>query len=137
LQRPLDDRTQPRINIEAEAILTLLGIIENSDMTLVSSEVLDYELSRILDKNREDKVREILSISNKYIKINNDIELTASKYNKKGIKPMDALHLACAINMRVDYFCTTDDKFLNRAKNEFSSITRVCSPLELIVEVTK
>ncbi len=50
LQRPLDDRTQPRINIEAEAILTLLGIIEKNNITLVSSEVLDYELSRILDK---------------------------------------------------------------------------------------
>ena len=50
---------------------------------------------------------------------------------------MDALHLACARNMGVDYFCTTDDKFLNRAKKELSSITKVVSPLELIVEVTK
>ena len=79
LQRPLDNRSQPRINIEAEAILTLLGIIENNNIILVSSEVLDYELSRIPDKNRENKVREILSISNKYI-INDEIELKASQY---------------------------------------------------------
>jgi len=137
LQRPLDDRTQPRINIEAEAVLTLLEIIEKSDIILVSSEVLDYELSQILDKNREYKVREILSISGKYITIDSAIELTASEYNKKGMKPMDALHLACAINMKVDYFCTTDDKFLKKAKKESFSITKALSPLELIIEVTK
>jgi len=137
LQRPLDDRTQPRINIEAEAVLTILGVIENSSITLVSSEVLDYELSQIPDKNREGRVREILSISSKYITINDDIELTASEYNKKGIKPMDALHLACATNMRVDYFCTTDDKFLSRAKRKILSSTKILSPLELILEVTK
>ena len=52
LQRPLDDRSQPMINIEAEAILTILGIIENNHITLVSSEALEYEISRIPDKNR-------------------------------------------------------------------------------------
>jgi len=67
LQRPLDDRSQPRINIEAEAILTILGIIEKNNIALVSSEVLEYEISRIPDKNRENKVREILAISDKYI----------------------------------------------------------------------
>lgn len=137
LQRPIDDRSQPRINIEAEAILTLLGIIENNNIILVSSEVLDYELSRILDKNRESKVREILSISNKYIIINDEIELKASQYIKAGIKPMDALHLASAATMSVDYFCTTDDSFLNKAKKEMTSFTKVMSPLELIIEITK
>ena len=84
--------------------------------------MLDYELSQIPDKNREGRVREILSISSKHITITDDIEFTATEYNKKGIKPMDALHLACAANKGVDYFCTTDDKFLNRAKkNNFPS----------------
>ncbi len=137
LQRPLDNRTQPRINIEAEAILTLLGIIEKSNITLVSSEAIDYELSRILDKNRESKVREILSISNKYVVIDNEIELLAKEYNNNGINPMDALHLACAINIKADYFCTTDDKFLKKAKSTISSFTKILSPLELIIEVTK
>ena len=137
LQRPLDNRAQPRINIEAEAVLTLLGIIEKSNITLVSSEAIDYELSRILDKSRESKVREILSISNKYVVINNEIELLAKEYNNNGIKPMDALHLACAINIKADYFCTTDDKFLKKAKCLISPFTKVLSPLELIIEVTE
>jgi len=63
LQRPLDDRSQPRINIEAEAILTILGIIENNRITLVSSEVLEYEISMIPDKNRENKANGCLAFS--------------------------------------------------------------------------
>ncbi len=47
LQRPLDDRSQARINIEAEAVLTILGLVEKDYLTLVSSEILDNEISRI------------------------------------------------------------------------------------------
>jgi hypothetical protein len=33
LQRPLDDRSQPRVNVEAEAVLTILG----SSRTVIGS----------------------------------------------------------------------------------------------------
>ena len=132
LQRPLDDRSQPRINIEAEAILTILGIIENNHITLVSSEALKYEISQIPDKNRENKVKEILAISNKYVTIDDEIELKAKQYMKAGIKPMDVLHLASAIATNVDYFCTADDKFLKKEKIISIPFTKILSPLELV-----
>ncbi len=66
LQRPLDDRSNPRNNVEAEAILTILGVIEKHNITLVSSEVLDYEISKIPDEDRKNKVYEVLDISDKY-----------------------------------------------------------------------
>ena len=44
LQRLLDDRTQPRINIEAEAVLTVLRLIESGDLELLSSEALGFEI---------------------------------------------------------------------------------------------
>ena len=137
LQRPLDDRSQPRINIEAEAVLTILGIIEKNHIGLVSSEILEYEISRIPDKSRENKVREILAISDKYITINDDIELKANQYMKEGIKPMDALHLASAIVMNIDYFCTADDKFLKKAKKINTPSIKITSPLELVIEVSE
>ncbi len=137
LQRPLDDRSQPRINIEAEAILTILGVIEGSTIDLVSSEVIDYEISRIPDINRENKVRQILTISSKYVSINDEIEVQARQYIEEGIKPMDALHLASAVAVNADYFCTTDDQFLNRARKISTPFLRVLSPLELVVEVAE
>jgi predicted nucleic acid-binding protein len=137
LQRPLDDRSQPRINIEAEAVLTILGIIEKNNIGLVSSEVLEYEISQIPDRSRENKVREILAISDKYVTINDEIELKANQYMKEGIKPMDALHLASAIVMNIDYFCTADDKFLKKAKKINTSSIKITSPLELVIEVSE
>ncbi len=137
LQRPLDDRSQPRINIEAEAILTILGIIEKCRIDLISSEALDYEISRIPDRNRENQIREVLSISGKYVTIDDKIELKAKQYMKKGLKPMDALHLASALSANADYFSTTDDRFLKRAMQFDTSLLNVLSPLKLVTEITK
>ncbi len=135
LQRPLDDRSNPRNNVEAEAILTILGIIEKHNISLVSSEVLDFEISKIPDEDRRNKVYEILDISDKYLRITDEIEANAKEYIQEGIKPMDALHLATAVINEIHYFCTTDDKFFKKAKNTSTANTRVLSPLELIIEV--
>lgn len=37
---------------------------------------------------------------------------------QKNIKPLDALHLACAINTKIDYFITVDDGILKYDTNE-------------------
>nr|VFK11339.1 MAG: hypothetical protein BECKLPF1236A_GA0070988_1005215 [Candidatus Kentron sp. LPFa]VFK29956.1 MAG: hypothetical protein BECKLPF1236C_GA0070990_100997 [Candidatus Kentron sp. LPFa] len=37
IQRPLDDRLQPRIDLEAEAILAVLDLIESGAVRLLSS----------------------------------------------------------------------------------------------------
>jgi len=114
LQRPFDNRLQPRINIEAEAVLTVLGLIEQNYVTLVSSEILDYEISKIPDLNRRDQTRNILNLSNQYIHLSDKIELQAKYFVQNHIKPLDALHLAAAIEGNADFFCTTDDKFLKK-----------------------
>ncbi len=97
LQRPLDDRFQARINIEAEAVLTILGLAEVGSCKLVSSDILQNEISRIPNANRRDSATEILNIAIKHITLNNEIELQAIQFMSTGIKPMDALHLASAI----------------------------------------
>ncbi len=137
LQRPLDDRSQPRINIEAEAILTILGLIEKQQISLISSEVLEYEISRIPDEYRKIRIEEILNIAFERIIIDDNIELLAEDFIKRDIKAMDALHLASAINYPVDYFCTADDSLLRKAKNIETVKTKITSPLELLIEVLK
>ena len=51
-QRPLDDRSQPRINVEAEAVLTILRLVESGHLELLSSEVLRFEIDRIPNQYR-------------------------------------------------------------------------------------
>jgi len=54
-----------------------------------------------------------------------------------GIRPLDALHLASAEEAQADYFCTCDDKFLNRTKTIQPIKTKIVSPVELIEEIEK
>jgi hypothetical protein len=43
LQRPLDNKSQIRVALEAEAILGVLALCEAGDLELISSEVLVFE----------------------------------------------------------------------------------------------
>lgn len=136
LQRPLDDRTQPRINMEAEAVLTILGLIEGGHAELVSSEALEYEIERIPDAYRRNQVKEILGFATKRVLTDNEVEAEARQFLKMGIKPMDALHLASANQAEVNYFCTSDDRFLKKAGSIERLKIKIVSPLKLVMEVT-
>ena len=46
IQRPLDSKTQPRVAVEAEAILAALGLCEAGQVELISSDTLLFELGR-------------------------------------------------------------------------------------------
>ena len=46
LQRPLDNKTQIRVALEAEAVLGVLALCEAGDLDLISSEVLAFEVAR-------------------------------------------------------------------------------------------
>ena len=47
-----------------------------------------------------------------------------------GVKSKDALHVACAVDAKCDYFLTTDDRILKKLKN-FEDIA-VINPLSFI-----
>lgn len=59
------------------------------------------------------------------------MESRIQAYQDAGIKPFDALHLASAVAMSADYFCTTDDRLLRKARTANTGSTRVVNPTEL------
>ncbi len=136
LQRPMDDRSQPRVNIEAEAVLTILSLVEAGDLELLSSEALQIETAHIPDGLRRVRTHEILALASCVLEINDEIEALAKTFVELAIKPMDALHLASASLTKADYFCTCDDKLLRKCKKLKSLNTKAVSPLQLIAEVT-
>lgn len=136
LQRPLDDRTQPRINVEAEAVLTILSLVESGELELLSSEVLQFEIACIPNVQRQERAHEMLTLASQVIKLTDEVEAQAASFVKAGIKPMDALHLASASWTKADYFCTCDDKLLKKSRRLKTLDTNVVSPLQLIAEVT-
>ena len=91
LQRPLDDRAQPRVNLEAEAVLTILGLIESGDLKLISSDVLEFEVNRNPDSERRGAAKEILKLASEAIQLEDDIETAAAALVKSGFTPLHAL----------------------------------------------
>ena len=48
LQRPFDDKSQPRIAVEAEAVLIILTMYESNQLTLISSEALHFLFQKLI-----------------------------------------------------------------------------------------
>lgn len=135
LQRPFDDKSQPRIAVEAEAVLMILSLCESGRLKLISSDALHFEISRIPDQDRKEDALAILKITAESIDLTQEIEKLARRLIASNLKPLDALHLAFASVAKVDYFCTCDDKFLKKAKKLESLNIKVVSPTEMTMEM--
>jgi hypothetical protein len=137
IQRPLDTKTQPRIAVEAEAVLGVLTLCEAAQMELISSDTLLFELGRNPHPVRREYGLKVLAKAVVFVATDSEIEERARIFQAEGIKPLDALHLASAVIAKADYFCTCDDRFLKRAKAVDTGLTKVVSMLEVITEVTQ
>jgi len=135
LQRPLDDRSQPRVNLEAEAVLTILRLVENGELTLVSSEALEVEVDHTPDAQRRAAARDVLKLASQTLRLGEEVESDAAAFIRSGVKPLDALHLAFASRADVEYFCTCDDKLRKKAQKLRSLKTTAVTPLELVLKV--
>ncbi len=135
LQRPFDDKSQPRIAVEAEAVLVILALCESDHLKLLSSEALLFEISRIPDQVRKYEALAILKVAKEIVQLTPELEALAKRLRTSGLKPLDALHLASASTSKVDYFRTCDDKFLKKAKSFEGLNTKVVSPTELVMEL--
>lgn len=137
LQRPLDDQTQPRIKVETEAIFAVLAAVQAGEQTLLNSEALEYEVSRIPDETRRSEVLQILALSSERVLLTDNTEALALTFEQSGLRGMDAIHLALASTAEVDFFCTCDDKLFQRAKTFSGLSCKVTTLLGLVPEVTK
>jgi hypothetical protein len=135
LQRPFDDKSQPRIAVEAEAILVILTLCESNQVTLISSDVLQFEIGRIPDQGRKEESLAILKIAKEKVELTPELEVLARRLQASGMQPLDALHLASASVSKADYFCTCDDKFIKKARKFGGLNIAIVSPTELIMEL--
>lgn len=68
------------------------------------------------------------------VSVTEQVETLADTLQIAGIKPMDALHVACAITAGADCFLTTDKGILRKMKRD----SRICvlDPIEFLREQT-
>lgn len=137
LHRPLDDKTQLRVSLEAEAVLGVLALCETGEVSLVSSDVLVLENDRNPQAKRKAFVAGILEQAASIIEVNQVIGMRAKELEKRGFKAFDALHIACAEAAKVDYLCTCDDRMLKKARRQADLSVKVVAPLDLAQELTE
>lgn len=119
LGRVFEEDEQPRMQAERAAIEAIL----DSAIEIVSSDAVAYEVAQDPDEERRDaKTMLDDDIRSETVKITDSIRGRAKHFASLGFGDLDALHIACAESARCDWFLTTDDRMLKRAKRLSDSI---------------
>jgi hypothetical protein len=114
LFRPFDDRTQDRIRIESEAVLTILSRC-SEDWTLVGSDAIDFELSAVMDPKKRTDAFILASIAKEKIETDRGIIDRAIELGRLGFRPIDSAHISYA-ERAADIMFTVDDDILRVAR---------------------
>jgi predicted nucleic acid-binding protein len=134
LNRPSADQSNPRIHLESEAIKTVIDLIEKGTWELLSSDVLDYEISNTSDEKKRRNLLGINAMAVKTISLTNLIKDRANYFESFGVQAFDAMHLACAEN-NSDILLTVDDRFIKKANKINGLKVKIKNPLQWLEEV--
>ncbi len=130
--RPFDDQSHVRVRLETEAKLEIQARILRGELALVWSYIIEFEnQANPFDERRLAvcgwKGRALVDIAE-----SPGIVIRAKEFVKEGLRPKDALHLACAVDAKSDVFLTTDDGLLRFGKGREG--VRVMNPVDFVVE---
>lgn len=131
--RPFDDQTQARIHLETEAILEIQQRIQDHRLELAWSYLLDFENQANPFKERFETIARWKNIAVVDQEESMAVLQRAKEFLERGVRPKDALHIACAIAGGCGCLLTTDDLLLKKMRG-FSDIS-VMDPTQFIIEV--
>ena len=95
--RPFDDRSQDKIRIEREAILSIISNCEAGIWKVFQSDALTDEINRIINPIKKQKVLVLYSSATTNIELSDTIIFRASELIKSlNIGSFDAFHLVSA-----------------------------------------
>jgi len=130
-KRPFDEQTQDRVYIESEIILSVIAKCETGEWRLLISEALKFELSNDKDVERSEFITALFCEGNDIFPITDEIKQRAAKFQNRGVKLFDSLHLATAEHANADALLTVDDQFVNSAKRTDSRV-KVVNPINFM-----
>jgi hypothetical protein len=134
LKRPFDDQAQPRIRLESEAVLALLGASADR-VEFLHAPAHDLENDQNPLPVRAERVRQWLTAMPLVGPPDEALAARTAELMALGFKNFDAFHLASA-ESGADVFVTCDDRLLAAARRQAASLRiRVACPLELAAEI--
>jgi len=130
--RPFDVQNQDLVRLETQAKLIIQQRIRDGFHSHVWSFMSDAENDENLSEDKRNAIGIWRNIAEEYCGASEDILEKAREYMKLGMRHKDAVHLACAVKCKCDYFITTDKKFLN--KNKYVEEIEIVNPMIFILE---
>jgi predicted nucleic acid-binding protein len=131
--RPFDDQAQLRVRLESEAKLEIQRCIRASAIELAWSYVLDYENRANPFEERRYLIGGWRVLATVDVQETDAVLQEAHKVADCGLRPSDALHVACAEAAQCDYFLTTDDAVIKKMRG-FTGVV-VMDPTQFVIEV--
>jgi predicted nucleic acid-binding protein len=128
--RPFDHQADLLVRLQTEAKLHVQEQIRSGALSLIWSAIMDVENQANPDVNRKAAIGGWKNLGDVDVSINARVERTAEELAQLGVKPMDALHVACAIEANADYFLTTDKALLRKMGSQPSLV--VIDPVDFI-----
>ena len=135
LNRLFDDRTQPRVRKESEAVERFFNLLLQKKVGWLASEVLEAEVLNNPASNMRREALKLISLAPIRIVVTDATFQRADDLEHLGYGAYDALHLACAEQGKADSLLTTDDRFINRARRGLGKPSvKVQNPVNWITE---
>jgi predicted nucleic acid-binding protein len=117
--RPFDDQMQADIQAEANAFIEIMVEVKAGHLTLLCSDILEFEVNNILSAEKCAKVREYLSLCAGHIDNAEELLLLGKRIQSNcSVRARDALHVASAIAGGAQYFLSCDKHVIRVRQRE-------------------
>ncbi len=130
--RPFDDQSLLTIRLETEAKLGIQEKIKSGHLLLGWSYLLDFENNANPFSERRVEIQRWKETADSFVNETEEILLKMKELTSAGLKPLDALHIACAVSLQCKYFLTVDKGILKKM-TERSEI-KIINPVNFIIE---
>ena len=128
--RPFDDQSQIKISLETDAKKHIQRLISGKKINLVYSYINRLENDDNPYTTRKSSITAFFQNAASYIDSSHAeaVEKTALTIMQSGIKSRDALHIACALEGKCNFFITTDKPLLRYSTTKII----VCNPIQFL-----
>jgi predicted nucleic acid-binding protein len=126
--RLFDDLTFARVAEEFDAITEIQEMIVDGGLFLAWSYVLNVENAKSKNLLCKSEVASWEQYAVSYIAASSSVESRSLEIRQSGIKEMDSLHVACAIEAGCQFFITVDYRLLKYQSDKI----KICDPIECL-----
>ncbi len=128
--RPFDDQSYLSIFLETYAKLAIQDLVNEKEINLIWSFILDYENNANPDEIVKHEISGWRNEAYKMVNRNSTLLKAAQQIKDDGFGNKDALHIASAMEVDANYFITVDKGILKK-RNLIKNL-KIVNPIDFI-----